>query len=1570
MADFQSIYNRLNNGTQFTPLSAQTFGDWSIEAGDIVTVTKDGTSYQTPVMRSGLEWRGASLVTIESTGNKERDALNKLSKQDYLGTGAGSGLHGYYGAKKLGYLALAFEDEFGYLRSELYLDHERLRLAFDGIDSLRSELVMTRESLRLAFEGADSLRSEFLMTRESLRIAFDGIGSLRSELLMTRESLRIAFDGVDSLRSEMLMTRESFRLAFDGIDSLRSEMLMTRESFRLAFDGIDSLRSELLMTRESFRLAFDGIDSLRSEMLMTRESLRIAFDGVDSLRSEMLMTRESLRVAFDGVDSLRSELLMTRDSLRIAFDGMDSLRSEMLMTRESFRIAFDGMDSLRSELVMTRESFRVAFDGMDSLRSEMIMTRESLRVAFDGVDGLRSELIITRESLRSSFEDDIESVRSAITQEANRISLVVEGTGANAHVKPAAIVAAVKDNKSSLELSADDIILDGSIKLGDKLQVLQSGELYATSSIFVAPGSVFNGDHVGNFYYSEQQEGHSVRMPLLKKARVDNGVLKIWTYSDPEGSPSITFSKATTTSNKISGSWSGGIFTVATDDVNGQQPPLMTTSLKVVLTGDVTVSSGKARQYAQVWYFDPALAQYTSNPYTNTGMPEQQIEIDTSSVYTAGKDAVRLKIVPHTGSAWDYNVGLDKSESGSEITEYAIWLRKGDLDEDTGERAIAAMIGANTVSQTVYIYDYNDGKNSIINAGGPLNVTANTSGNVALNRYVTTYNVNVPAPTVKVKLDRDYVSSGSTIDAVVPTTDGSGSNFLRTWVEDNGLTSGTNPGNKTRRIRSLVGSTPIFDTTYTDYKDGWDAVGAPTFLQWENTRNYSYLKDLKMTWQTDNKSSDAVRRGTRYIRITMTGSAGVPTFDSNHKGEARLMESVNGSSWTNITGAAIEIDASRVYEEGRQAASEPDIEFDGWVTTGVETSTSAIISNQIKFKHSSGTKQGKRNVYLTQDSGFTSKKKWVWMKDNASNGTAVGKIQVDATSVYNDGYNAVGAPTFAQWQETDGTTVITPSSTAPATTATSRNVQMKWTTNNKTTGAERKATKNLYLSVEMSGSKPYFDSNHVAYVRLRDYSGGYRYVARVAVDASSVYAEGAGQTIVAKPTFEFQSGIGTQNKKYTTVTAKATSGSKTESTGTYLELQSGTYGSRSNHCINLYSEDAGDIIARYDIESMINGSAADANVVFDSWLNNPSEDGTTNVLTNTARFRNESNSAKTAAKTISMTYDNTFENHQKWIKVHADSADGATVLRYLVDASSEWNAAISSPSVSGEQAGNSDEVNVSLTSGQKWKVNFTLTDASGAPKTTSYVVKAPTTGGTERVSGTWNNGTFQVVSDSLGSALPANLTSVLLKVKPSYSSALANAIVYHDVDYDTNIVSTQSMELVQDVGNRRVNLNVDGDTKAYVSTAETFNAGVGQGYSNVHYITPDANRNRAVAGKTQYWNAILRSSTGTEFRTVYADTGKSTGFVAVGNDYTLTSNGTHVINDIVSSITVNVPIPDVPEEEHDIDLGSVWTTDRTLSGWTKLNTLRRLYEQAKADSEFVVFEVTCGDSSKVYYMEP
>lgn len=67
----------------------------------------------------------------------------------------------------------------------------------------------------------------------------------------------------------------------------------------------------------------------------------------------------------------------------------------------------------------------------------------------------------------------------------------------------------------------------------------------------------------------------------------------------------------------------------------------------------------------------------------------------------------------------------------------------------------------------------------------------------------------------------------------------------------------------------------------------------------------------------------------------------------------------------------------------------------------------------------------------------------------------------------------------------------------------------------------------------------------------------------------------------------------------------------------------------------------------------------------------------------------------------------------------------------------------------------------------------------------------------------------------------------------------------------------------------------------------------------------------------------------------------------------------------LSSVTVNVP-----GTSHSIDIpsGQIYTSS-TARG-TKLTTLKTRYEQARSDSDYVMFRVDCGGTSKWYYMEP
>lgn len=87
-ASLNEIYNRLNGTPRSTPMGADTFNDWSMEAGDKVKVSRDGKEYETQVHTSTMIWKGQPQTTINSSGNEKRDPVAKISKRKYSsGTG-------------------------------------------------------------------------------------------------------------------------------------------------------------------------------------------------------------------------------------------------------------------------------------------------------------------------------------------------------------------------------------------------------------------------------------------------------------------------------------------------------------------------------------------------------------------------------------------------------------------------------------------------------------------------------------------------------------------------------------------------------------------------------------------------------------------------------------------------------------------------------------------------------------------------------------------------------------------------------------------------------------------------------------------------------------------------------------------------------------------------------------------------------------------------------------------------------------------------------------------------------------------------------------------------------------------------------------------------------------------------------------------------------------------------------------------------------------------------------------------------------------------------------------------
>lgn len=87
MGILENVLAKMQATPSFFPMSAETFSDWSIEAGDVVTVEVNGIDQTLPVFSADMDWGGAAMATLSCSGNRERPTLSKPERQSYAAFG-------------------------------------------------------------------------------------------------------------------------------------------------------------------------------------------------------------------------------------------------------------------------------------------------------------------------------------------------------------------------------------------------------------------------------------------------------------------------------------------------------------------------------------------------------------------------------------------------------------------------------------------------------------------------------------------------------------------------------------------------------------------------------------------------------------------------------------------------------------------------------------------------------------------------------------------------------------------------------------------------------------------------------------------------------------------------------------------------------------------------------------------------------------------------------------------------------------------------------------------------------------------------------------------------------------------------------------------------------------------------------------------------------------------------------------------------------------------------------------------------------------------------------------------
>jgi hypothetical protein len=258
--------------------------------------------------------------------------------------------------------------------------------------------------------------------------------------------------------------------------------------------GTKELESIGKATQRKFNRSNGGYRAART---IGKKSSVFLQHGDPSVQIDVELSLNDVWIDYTGLDTIDDVGELSWDELA-DYTWMDFYGSKMyswdgngwvpISDQQKEEYNFELLQNTVTELRSVKGDLAGAYSEIKQTKNELNATVKNAK------DGLEWNLSVTAGELRSEMTDKTNELRSSISQQADRISLVVEGTGENAHIRRAQIVAAINNGSSSVLIDADQIKIgaDGgsSVELADAIGIsngyieMKKGVLFDNSAIF------------------------------------------------------------------------------------------------------------------------------------------------------------------------------------------------------------------------------------------------------------------------------------------------------------------------------------------------------------------------------------------------------------------------------------------------------------------------------------------------------------------------------------------------------------------------------------------------------------------------------------------------------------------------------------------------------------------------------------------------------------------------------------------------------------------------------------------------------------------------------------------------------------------------------------------------------------------------------------------------------------------------------------------------------------------------------------------------------------------------------
>lgn len=191
MAYTDDLLDRMKSMPSYKPSYANTFGDFSLDPGDILKIQTDSGEELLPVFSQQMTWNGSARTTLSASGNKSREVLPKQERDEYGYRQAIGGQMRGFGQKQK-----AMEDRLSYAEINIDEDKAQIQLITGRVDGVEGRI----SSAEITLNGADGqigLVGRVETAEGDIKSAEVKIDGLNSEIELKAD--KITLDGYVTL---------------------------------------------------------------------------------------------------------------------------------------------------------------------------------------------------------------------------------------------------------------------------------------------------------------------------------------------------------------------------------------------------------------------------------------------------------------------------------------------------------------------------------------------------------------------------------------------------------------------------------------------------------------------------------------------------------------------------------------------------------------------------------------------------------------------------------------------------------------------------------------------------------------------------------------------------------------------------------------------------------------------------------------------------------------------------------------------------------------------------------------------------------------------------------------------------------------------------------------------------------------------------------------------------------------------------------------------------------------------------------------------------------------------------